>query len=72
MKNFKYTIEIIDTGINGCGEYNQESKTLETRKFDTLKEARKEIRKMCKKEGFKKLGYTYWNQENGTELYMNF
>jgi len=67
-----YTIEIKKVDVSGCGVYDSVGDYIEKREFETLKEARKEIRRMIKEEGFEKLGRDYWNREQGTELHLNF
>jgi hypothetical protein len=68
MTTFK--IEITKLGCNIEG-FETIDETLEVRVFDTLKEAKKEIRSMIKNEGYERL-YNVYNKELNTELHTNF
>ena len=66
MTTFNITIEKM-----GSETMNILNETIKVLKFDTLKEARKEISRLVKKEGYKR-GYKVYNMELRTELSTNF
>ena len=68
MITFNISIETIYSGYSN----EKSSKVLEVRKFNTKEEAKKEVRKMIKFEGFERHGYNIWNPKKHTELNLNF
>lgn len=70
--NIMYKIETIKNGITGCGAYDTADTTISTELFETLKEARKEIRLKIKNEGFRKYAGYITNFNDGLTLYTNF
>jgi hypothetical protein len=48
------------------------TQTLEVRSFETKQEAKKELNRMVKVEGYKKIYNNYLNSKNNTELFLNF
>jgi len=63
---YTITIKKIASGYS-----NTTLKTLEIRSFETRKDAKAEISKMVKNEGFVK-HYNYYNAKEHTELHLNF
>lgn len=68
MITFNISIETIYSGYSN----ETSSKVLEVRKFNTKEEAKKEVRKMIKFEGFERHSHNVWNPEKHTELNLNF
>tara|TARA_R110000803_G_scaffold188986_1_gene251431 strand:- start:394 stop:597 length:204 start_codon:yes stop_codon:yes gene_type:complete len=50
---------------------NVSSKTLNVLSFETIKEAKKEIKRMIKEDGYQR-GYEIYNMDLRTELRTNF
>jgi hypothetical protein len=66
MKTFTITIEKM-----GSEAANVLNKTLNVLRFETAKEAKKELRRMVKEEGYER-GYEIYNMDLKTELRTNF
>lgn len=64
---FTITVQTIASGYS-----NTTAKTLEVRSFETREEAKKEVRKMMKNEGYKKHYNNYFNPTANTELFFNY
>ncbi|AGO48396.1 hypothetical protein Phi10:1_gp055 [Cellulophaga phage phi10:1] len=71
MTTFTITIE---TEFNRTAYLynNAQTETLEVKEFETIKEARKEIRRMIREEGYVNHSGNVYNQELRTELITNF
>jgi len=66
MTTFNITIEKM-----GSETMNILNETIKVLKFNNLKEAKKEISRLVRKEGYKR-GYKVYNSELRTELSTNF
>ena len=71
-KNMTFNIVIEQNGISGCGSYDAPSETLGVKKFDTKKEAKKELARMIKEDGYQRHYHYVFNTELATKALTNF
>ncbi len=67
-----YTITIEKSGVSGCGAYDTPNTNIKSLGFASAKEAKKELRRMVKRDGFKCYAGTYANFSEGLEVSTNF
>lgn len=67
-----FTVTIEKSGLTGCGAYNTPSTTVSVTEFTEKKQARAELRRLQKEDGYKKHYHFIYNTALGTEVFTNF